>query len=482
MNVQNPPQQNQNQPVPMNINVQQQPAVIVKKSLSKWGMRGLDLSDSGFSKLHDKESKFDSSKETQYNLEPEKFENYKQTLIQKVNRIHALNCMSAEGDDTNVYEILKEYTQLTRENIQTAAVERWPLTDPTFLNQDEADNFTDEQLKASTLGNWIHESLTEFAKRQLRAEQEFIEYSDADGNPYYDGPSYFYAIAELVDPDNGQLIETVRTQLRDLNVKDFGFSVIQMLAEFKNLQTRIGELGGTYDVDDQFLDFWACLRTMQEKEFARYVRQERDAYRKLARSNRGRVETYMRDMCDKEVAMKADNEWNVMSAEDAMVMSLVNALEAVTKTERRAKKKASNESDKDKSKQSDKNDKETEKKRRDDRIPEWKKIPPKEGEPITKEVDGKTYYWCTKCRDGKGQWALHKEEDHRTFPKSNNDSKSNSVRKNVSFKAAVTGEVDNDDQSTSSEDPKIQVNPSILKNAKAYLAKFQDFQQGGSQE
>jgi hypothetical protein len=337
-------------------------------------------------------------------------------------------------------------------------------------------------LKASTLGNWIHESLTEFAKRQLRAEQEFIEYSNSDGNPYYDGPSYFYAIAELVDPDNGQLIETVRTQLRDLNVKDFGFSIIQMLAEFKNLQTRIGELGGTYNVDDQFLDFWACLCTMQEKEFARYVRQERDAYRKLACGNRGHIKTYMRDMCDKEVAMKADNKWNVMSAEDAMVISLVNALEAVTKTERHTKKKTSNESEKDKSKQSDKNDKETDKKRREDHIPEWKKISPKEGEPITKEVHGKTYHWCSKYRDSKGPWALHKEEEHRTLTKSDNDSKSSSVRKNVSFIAAVTGEGDNDNQSTSSEDPKIQVNPSILKNAKAYLAKFQDFQQGGSQD
>jgi hypothetical protein len=125
MNIPDPPQQNQNQQVPMNINIQLQPAtaLIVKKSLLKWRMRGLDLSDSGFSKLHDKESKFDSSKETQYNLEPEKFENYKQTLIQKVNRIHALNCMSAQGDDNNTYEILKEYTQLTHDNIKLAAVE-----------------------------------------------------------------------------------------------------------------------------------------------------------------------------------------------------------------------------------------------------------------------------------------------------------------------------------------------------------------------
>ena len=62
-------------------------------------MRGLDLTDAGFSKLHDKESKFDTSKETQYNLvEPEKFE-----------------------------------------ECNHAAVDRWPVVDPTFANQKEAD-------------------------------------------------------------------------------------------------------------------------------------------------------------------------------------------------------------------------------------------------------------------------------------------------------------------------------------------------------
>jgi hypothetical protein len=458
------------------------PQPIVKKSLSKWGIRGLDLTDAGFSKLHDKESKFDASKETHYNLEPEKFEEYKQKLIQKVNRMHALNCMSATDDNGNACEILKEYTQLTRDNIEQAAEIRWPNLDPVFAHQEEADDYTDEQLKASTIGNWIHESLTEFAKKQLRAEQEFFECLDADGNPYFDGPSYFYAIAELVDPDNGQLIETVRTQLRELDVKDFGYSVIQMLAEFKNLQTRIGELGGTYDVDDQFLDFWACLRTMKEKEFARYVKQERDAYRKLARGNRGRVETYMRDMCDKEVAMKADKEWNVMSPEDAMVMSLVTALELATVSKKSGQKKKNPPKDSIDKKREEVNsaDVNTEKKRRDDRIPDWKKDPPKDNS-TTKEMNDKTYHWCGKCRDGKGQWALHKESDHRIFKKKSEDDKA-TANKKVSFKAALTGEEDSDDQSTSSQEPKIQVSQSILKNAKAYLAQFQDFPKGGSSE
>jgi hypothetical protein len=449
--------------------------VIVKKSLSKWGMIGLDLSDSGFNKLHSKESKFSES-HTKYNLEPEKFESYKETLIQKVNRMHALNCMSARDDSNDVCEVLREYTRLTRDNLEVAALERWPLTDPTFTSQEDADKFTDEQIKASTIGTYIHDSLTEAAQKQLKADQDFFEASDSDGNPYFDGACYFYAVADLVDPDNGQMIEKVRKQLRNLDVKDFGFSLIKMLSEFKNLKTRIGELGGTYDEDDQFLDFWECLKTMKEKEFARYVKQEKDIYRKLSRVNRGRIETYMRDMNNKEVAMKTDNEWNIMSPEDAMVMSLVNVIETMTKKSTKSTGDSKGTS-KDDSKPSLSN--EDKLKRKESKIPDWKKVAPKEDEPKEKANNDKTYYWCGKCRNGKGMWALHKESEHKFDFKSDNSKQGNGEKdkKKVSFAAAVT---DGEEPNEVDGEPKIQVNKSLLTNAKAYLAQFQDFPDGGS--
>ena len=58
---QQPQQQVQiQQGVPQQVNVVNNPPVIVKKSLSKWDVIGLDLSDAAFSKLHSKESKFRS--------------------------------------------------------------------------------------------------------------------------------------------------------------------------------------------------------------------------------------------------------------------------------------------------------------------------------------------------------------------------------------------------------------------------------------
>ena len=67
---------------------------------------------------------------------------------------------------------------------------------------------------------------------------------------------------------------------------------------------------------------------MQEKEFARYVQQEKDIFCKFKKDQHPKLEEYMRDFTQKEIAMRSDKEWNVMLPKDAMVMALVNALDS----------------------------------------------------------------------------------------------------------------------------------------------------------
>ena len=47
-----------------------------------------------------------------------------------------------------------------------------------------------------------------------------------------------------------------------------------MLAEFKNMKTRIFDLGGEYSMDDQFLDLWNSVKILKEKEFVCQLRDE----------------------------------------------------------------------------------------------------------------------------------------------------------------------------------------------------------------
>ena len=448
---------------------------IKKKKLSRWALEGLDIADAGFSKLQSKEGHFEKDGKL-YDLNPETFKKYRDNLIEKVERMFSKGVFLSKDDDSFDRDIMKEYSRLSDDNIKLARGLRWPTTDPIFSTQSKADQYTDAQIKASTIGSYINESLTAAAKEQLKSDQAFFKVKDADNNAFFDGPSYFFKITEVVDPDNGQLIDDVKRAIRSLSVKDFGFSIIKMLAEFKNLKTRVEELGGTYSKDEQFFDFWQSIGTMQEEEFKRYAKQEKDSYSEASRASRDSLDKYIKKFSNKEVRMRASKEWNVMSTKDSMVMALVTMLEDKPDTSKKDKKN-SNLKDSEYKELSP----EEKLKRRESRIPDWKKVAPNKGDGTTKERDNRTYHWCSKCRSDKGMWALHSLEDHKsdfkpkfqqkTETKAEDTKDKEQPKKKVSFAAAVTGD----------SNPSIQVKKSLLTNAKAYLAQFSDFQEGGSQ-
>jgi hypothetical protein len=101
-----------------------------------------------------------------------------------------------------------------------------------------------------------------------------------------------------------------------------------MLADFKNLKRQINKLGGTYNADNQFLNFWDSVKTMKEKCFAQYVLNKKDLLHKLPQANRCTIDHYIRDMTSKQVAMEANNKWNKMSPEDTMVMALITMMDS----------------------------------------------------------------------------------------------------------------------------------------------------------
>ena len=361
---------------------------------------------------------------------------------------------------------------------------RWPNQAPnTVTDQETANRFTDSQIKASVLGNYIHESLTEAAKEQLNVDSDQFKVTDLAGNKYLDGPSYYHCIARLVDLDNGHLVAKTKSALRNLNIKDFGYDAKKMLAEFKNLKIRVSDLGGDYSTEDQFLDLWTCTRTMKEKEFNRYVRQLQDEEARKAKANRATVDEIIREIADKQTQMETDQEWNVMSPEDTMLMALTGLLDTKKSASGNKKKKKSQNEDKDESsKQLDATA--AKQKNKEDRFPAWKKTPPTDGESTTKIVDNRTYHWCTKCRGGKGLWAVHKVHDDNFVPSSqrqnNKDTPTSTTNDNKSKKVTFnTVASSNDDEVETENEPQIKVKQQLFDNAKAYLAQFQDFQTGG---
>ena len=169
----------------------------IKKVLSLWAQEGLDPTSLSFNKLHASESKHEEKLE-KYDLKPEKFRNYAKSLMEKVTRIYAIKefTVASAGTDKNV---IKEHSTIRRSEMQSARNSGWLSSMPTYSNQSDMDKFTDSQIKASVIGNYIHESLTEDSREQLEADSAMFKVKDDSNVDHYDGASYFHCIARLVE-------------------------------------------------------------------------------------------------------------------------------------------------------------------------------------------------------------------------------------------------------------------------------------------
>lgn len=448
---------------------------IVPKSLSPWAMRGLDLTDSAFSKAYHKEIEFDTSNEVQFDLEPERFNQWRTKVVEKAIRIYASDTYTVAATK----DLLTEYATIAVTDVVTDRDTRWNVNPQTASDQNACDDITDQQIKAKVLGMYIHNSLTEGARQTLNAENSFFEVKDYTGQKHYDGPSYFYKVASHVDPNNEQLIDKVKKELSSLDVKNFNHSIAKMSAQFTILSRRVIEYGGTYTDDEKFRDMWKALATMKEKVFTEYVQRKHDDIRDGTKA-KGSVDDWWKIFKDKEISMRADEKWNVMSQEDALLIALMGVVEGSSK---KGGKQSSKKSEDTKKSGTSKLTDAEKKARKEAKYPDWKKKGPAEGESTTKEVDGRTYHYCKKCRDGEGLWSLHKETEHTSNFKqpAKSDSKGKDSNKNNSSSSNNKKKVGFNANTKKEDGPTIKVNKDLLKNAKAYLAKFSDFQDGGAQ-
>ena len=113
------------------------------KGLSKWSKEGLDLTDLGLSKLHSKESTFEKDKK-KYDLSSETFKTYIELLIEKVERIHAVEQCTVDISNTKKVFMLKEYSSISNATMKVKRDKIWPTQLPaTVTDQSTANKFTD---------------------------------------------------------------------------------------------------------------------------------------------------------------------------------------------------------------------------------------------------------------------------------------------------------------------------------------------------
>ena len=371
-----------------------------------WAKKGIDLSDATYIKAWQSEVKFDSSSSSHFNLEPELFPIWIQSLKDKSDRccfsaIRTVTLTGAGTDGTDVTrDVLTQFSLLSREEMQTHSDTLFTEI-PTPADGAAEDAATAERrivqsdniIKIDMLGEYIHASLTTSARAKFLNDRSKFKRT-FEGETYYDGIFYCWLIANLVNPDNEHVVDSLKTKIRDLHIKDFGWSVISLLTEFARLNDEITQLGGAYGQSDALYDFWHAVGTMPEEEFSGFVRRTRDTYREQRPSERDSLNKLIGKMKSKQVAMESDGTWNKLSATQAQILALAASSSSTATTQPRPTN----------------NPKRS--KPLTEAFRQALQKAPTDGVTTKTFSDGKERHWCSKCSGGQGHWSFHKESDH----------------------------------------------------------------------
>ena len=253
------------------------------------------------------------------------------------------------------------------------------------------------------LGEYIHNSLSTSARSKFVNDRPLIK-KEFSNETFFDGIYYFWLIANHINPDNGHIVDALKTKIRELHIKDFGWSIISLLTEFSRLKDEISQLEGAYDNSDALFDFWHAVGTMAEDEFSGFVRRTRDSFREQRPSERSSLATLISKMKSKQVAMESEGTWNKLSATQAQILAL-----ASTSNSNRNNGNPNNGNNNGNGKGNQKNQKVNAAFRQ-----ALLKAP---SDDITTKTfsDNKERHWCKKCNGGQGRWAFHKESDHSEY-------------------------------------------------------------------
>ena len=230
-----------------------------------------------------------------------------------------LTGVGTDGTDVT-RDVLTRFSLLSQEEMQTHSdIFFTAIPPPADGAMDDAATVdrrivqSDNIIKIDMLGEYIHASLTTSARAKFLNDRSQFKRT-FEGETYYDGIFYCWLVANLVNSDNEHVVDSLKTKIRDLHIKDFGWSIISLLTEFARLKDEITQLGGAYGQSDAIYDFWHAVGTMPEEEFSGFVRRTRGTYREQRPSGRDSLNVLIGKMKSKQVAMKSEGTWNKLSA------------------------------------------------------------------------------------------------------------------------------------------------------------------------
>ena len=377
----------------------------VISTIKIWAVSPLNPMSSSFSKALENERSFKETSEIKlFDLAREKWITYRNNISTKSDRCCLEKILSfplTNADIVNL-DLVKSFSQFTKKRVIEFGDTFWPATAITTGMSDADQNaINDKRILSNMLGEFLISSLALSAQNKVKIEVKDYQRT-LDGVIYVDGAVVFWVIANLTQPNNDRLSESFFEELRRLHVKSFRFSVKDMLARFKGLCNELDGNGANYDENTKQLDFWRCLETMKETEFANFVSREREDYRKQPTTSRKTVDSLLGTFIDKQTNMESDSKWNKLSMEQSQILSLL------VSNQDKDNKRSANRNATNRNAMNDDSGEQTKYQPRP-----WRTKAPKDGAPLEKVTKGgHTFKWDPVGNNGTGFWDFVKSGDN----------------------------------------------------------------------
>ena len=195
-------------------------------------------------------------------------------------------------------------------------------------------------------------------------------------------------------------------------------------------------------------NLWKAYLNVSDRDFVEFIKRKKDAYDEGEDIH---ADSLMLMAENKYRTLIQEERWNSLSPEQTQIIALTAQLSKLKDGRLKlGKGSQKNKKGNDKaSKPDNKNERDQEGKKhgkrnrrrkgKNDEKWAWKKVPPKDGEKLEKEVNGIKYYWC----HDHGLWTLTKHTDETCYLK-----KKKNKKRNVSEEAIAPDDESNRSQPT----------------------------------
>jgi hypothetical protein len=283
-----------------------------------------------------------------------------------------------DGNETESRDLIDSYGELSYNDVRAHA-----LTYVDTESREAQDSFM--------LYLCIMSSLTKTAQRQVRIRGKQHSFQLAETGC---GPLLLKVVIMVSHVDTRATINSVRTKMSNLDqtmrslesdIEKFNEYVIGLVEQ---LQARGQE------TQDLLVNLFKGYKSCKDLEFVDYIKKKEDLYEEGGEVS---TEQLMEWALNKFKTRQENQTWCQKSDEEETIIALQAQVQSlISKQKSNVGKSAT--ADKKKSKGT--------KGKNDYRAP-WMKIAPAEGEPTSKEVEGKEFHWCPTHM----AWVRHKAEE-----------------------------------------------------------------------